>query len=174
MEELIEVGKVVSTQGNKGGLRILPSLEQLDKYARLDEVHLAHDDQGERSYKVVRCRVKGKILILQVAGCDSLEVAKKLVGATVKLSRGKLKELPQDNYYSFEIEGLEVFEENGCYRGKVVESFPTGSNDVYVVKNGENEILLPAIRELVREIDLSRGRMTIRLLKGLVEEGDGV
>lgn len=175
MEELIEVGKVVSTQGNRGALRVLPLLEQLEEYALMDEVCLVHDEHGEKSFEVANLRAQGRILILQLCGCDSLEAARGLVGATVKISRRKLKELPQNHYYWFETDGLEVYEENGLYWGKVVEAFSAGSNDVYVVRNGEKEILLPAIREVIQKIDLTRRRMTIRLLEGLVEEeGDGV
>jgi len=169
MEELIEVGRAVGTQGNRGELRILPLLEQLEKYAQLDEVYLAQDSQEERPHKVLGIRVKGKLLIFRLAECDSIAAAQSLVGSTVKLPRRKLKKLPPDHYYWFEIEGLDVFGEDGHYWGQVVEIFPTGSNDVYVVKAGKKEFLLPALREVIREIDFDRKRMIIRPLEGLVE-----
>lgn len=169
-EELIVVGKVVKPQGIKGEVRVLPLLEQLEEYAQLDAVYIAHEGSEAARYLVEAVRRQGRILVFRLSSCNSLEAARQLVGGTVTIPRSALKELPPDHYYSFEIEGLEVVSEEGHYFGKVVEVFPTGSNDVYVVRADTRELLVPAIHQVITEIDLKEGRIVIRPMEGLFEE----
>jgi 16S rRNA processing protein RimM len=78
-----------------------------------------------------------------------------------------LKELPPGEYYWRDIIGLDVYTEEGKLLGRIESVFPTGSNDVYVCKGGQREILLPAIVDVIRQIDINRRVMTVRLLEGL-------
>lgn len=169
-EELIAVGRVVKPQGMKGEVRVLPLLESLEEYARLDEIYIAHEGSEAARYRVEEIRRKGSILIFRLSACNSLEAAQRLVGGSVEVPRSQLKELPAGHYYWFEIEGLEVVSEEGHCFGKVVEIFPTGSNDVYVVRSDTREILVPAIHQVITEIDLKGRRMVIRPMEGLFDE----
>ena len=78
-------------------------------------------------------------------------------------------QLPPDSFFWHQIIGLTVRTVDGQELGKIAEIMETGSNDVYVVKSDERELLLPAIKDVVREIDLTSGVMTVELLEGLVE-----
>ncbi|MBI2876871.1 MAG: 16S rRNA processing protein RimM [Candidatus Tectomicrobia bacterium] len=156
-------------QGLKGEIRILPVLEHLEEYARLDEIYITHEGSEAARYLVEGIRKKGNLLIFRLKNCGSVEAAQRLVGSDVGILRNQLKELPPDHYYWFEIEGLEVFSEEGRYFGVVQEIFPTGSNDVYLIKSDTQELLVPAIHEVVTQIDLKERRMIIRPLEGLFE-----
>jgi 16S rRNA processing protein RimM len=95
------------------------------------------------------------------------DAASKLVGQAVFASAGHLPSLPEGEYYWREVIGLRVVTEEGEPLGTVQAVFPAGSHDVYVCGGGEREILLPAISEVVRTVDIEKGLMTVRLLKGL-------
>jgi 16S rRNA processing protein RimM len=101
-------------------------------------------------------------------GCTDRTAAEALVGSLVRISRDRLPPLPEGEYLWEDLLGLEVLDEGGAPLGRVVEIFPTGSNEVLVVRDGGGEeILLPAIREVGREVDLEGGRLRVRLMEGL-------
>ncbi len=99
-------------------------------------------------------------------GITDTNAAKALIGYKVLVSREMLGELPAGEYYWRDIIGLDVYTENGGYLGRIESIFPTGSNDVYVCK-GQKEILLPAIADVIRQIDLKKRIIIIRLPEGL-------
>ena len=96
-----------------------------------------------------------------------VEAAKDLVGCKVYLPKDILEKLPEGEYYSQDIIGLDVYSEEGNYIGKIESVFPTGSNDVYVCRGEEREILLPAIAEVIKRIDINNRIMTVKLMEGL-------
>jgi 16S rRNA processing protein RimM len=107
--------------------------------------------------------------ILKLGGIEDRDAAAKLVRSSVWMPSEKMKKLPEGEYYWSDIIGLQVVTEEGQFLGRIESVFPTGSNDVYVCQAGEKEILLPAIGEVVRKIDIDLGIMVVRLLKGLTE-----
>lgn len=169
-EELVTIGKIVKAQGNNGEIKVLSYLEDLSLYAKLDSVYIDQDQSGEepRVYQVEKWRSKGRFLIMQFTGCYDRTKSEKLIEAVVKLPKDHFKQLPEGNFYWFEIEGLKVYQDNGRYLGTVEDIFSTGSNDVYIIKNGGKEILLPATKEVITEIDLANHKMIIHLLEGLI------
>jgi 16S rRNA processing protein RimM len=117
-------------------------------------------------------RFKDAILI-RFAGCETSEAARSLVGGVIQVPESEVPPLPEGQFYHFELLGLKVFTVEGAYLGEVTEIFPTGSNDVYVVRDGPRETLIPAIRDVVREIDLPGQRMVIDPLPGLLGDVAG-
>ena len=111
--------------------------------------------------------MSGKILFVELEDISSVESAQALVGCKVFLPEDIMEELPEGEYYWRDIIGLDVYTEEGKCIGKIESVFSTGSNDVYVCNGKEREILLPAIAEVIREIDVNRRVMTVRLLEGL-------
>lgn len=108
---------------------------------------------------------KGGFLV-KLAGVDDRDLADALRGVQVVVRRDQLMPLPENTWYVYELEGLQVYTEAGEHLGVLDEVLFTGGNDVYVVK-GEREILLPAIRQVIREVDVAAGRMVVHLLEGL-------
>jgi 16S rRNA processing protein RimM len=107
--------------------------------------------------------------ILKLSGIEDRDAAAKLVRSSVWIPSEIMKKLPEGEYYWSEIIGLRVVTEEGQSLGRIESVFPTGGNDVYVCRSAEKEILLPAIGEVVRQIDTDRGIMVVRLLRGLAE-----
>jgi 16S rRNA processing protein RimM len=106
--------------------------------------------------------------ILRMEGCSDRNAAEALVGAQVRILRDRLPPLPSDEFLWEDLLGLQVIDEAGEFLGMIVEIFPTGGNEVLVMEEkGGEEILLPAIREVIREVDLKRGFLRVRMMEGL-------
>ena len=106
--------------------------------------------------------------ILRMEGCSDRNAAEALVGALVRIPRDRLPPLPSDEFLWEDLLGLQVVDEAGEFLGMIVEIFPTGSNEVLVMEEkGGEEILLPAIREVIREVNLERGFLRVRMMEGL-------
>ena len=102
-------------------------------------------------------------------GCEDLTTAEAFREHEVLIPRHWFPPLPTGEYYWFEIEGLAVYGNDGRYLGTVIEIIYTGSNDVYVVRNGTQETLIPALRDVVRTIDLEHGEMHLFTAAGLLD-----
>lgn len=116
---------------------------------------------GARSlqHTIVRWRTTHKRVLIQLQGCHDMMAAEAFRNHEVWIPRQWFSALPAGEYYWFEIEGLRVYTSNGHWLGTVVEIIHTGSNDVYVVRNGAQEILLPALQDVIQRIDVKRGEM---------------
>ncbi len=106
-------------------------------------------------------------IILKLCGVEHRDEAGKLRGKLLYVPVEEAVPLEEDEYYLHEILGLEAWTADGEFLGCVEDVLFTGSNDVYVVKNGDQELLIPAISDVVREIDTERGRLTVQLMQGL-------
>jgi len=167
----IPFGRVTKVHGLKGELKFFPSIE--DKWITdVTKIFISHDSLLEDfvEYDIESIRGKNIPLIIKFQKIDSIAIAERLVGQTLYILREQFPALPEDEYYWFQIEGLEVFDENECYYGSIREIIRTGSNDVYVVRDAEKELLLPMIDSVVKKIDLQAGRLTFHPVEGLLED----
>ncbi|HBV66983.1 MAG TPA: 16S rRNA processing protein RimM, partial [Clostridiales bacterium] len=87
----------------------------------------------------------------------------------ISIYEDQLRELPQDSYYLFDLEGMEVFSSEGEHLGKIDIVYQTGANDVYEVINGNKSFLIPAVKEVVKEVDIKNKKMVINIIEGLLE-----
>ncbi len=111
---------------------------------------------------------KGKAII-KLEGIDSVEQAEELRGKTLEIHRRQLETLPEGQYYHFQLIGLEVWTTEGKRLGKVIRVLSAPSNDNYVVSGEKGEILIPAIEDVVKSVDLESGRITIEAIEGLLD-----
>jgi len=114
-----------------------------------------------------RHRLQGGRLILKLEGIEDRPAAETLRGALIRVPLCQAVKLPPGTYYWHEILGLLVQDESGRQLGNVVDILQTGSNDVYVVEAEKGQLLLPAIKDVVRSVDLKRGEMIVELIPGL-------
>lgn len=164
--DLFVVGEIVKTRGLRGCLKVLTLLETQNIIDDLAFVYL-EDILGHRKVHYLRdFTASGKFLFLELKDITDVDSAKALVGYKVLVPGEMLKDLPEGEYYWRDIVGLDVYNEDGKYLGRIESIFPTGSNDVYVCQ-GEREILLPAIADVIKQIDIDKKMMTVRLLEGL-------
>jgi 16S rRNA processing protein RimM len=166
---LITIGKAVKPFGVKGEMKIEPMTDFPERFKDLRRVFLVSPAGKELVCEVRSLRHSGGFLLLQFDGYDSPEKAKALNGWFLKVPEEEAVPLPEGSYYWFELIGMEVVSEGGEKLGTIVEVFETGSNDVYVVKQGRKEIYLPATKEIVKHIDRKAKQMVVHLVDGLME-----
>ncbi|WP_436412092.1 ribosome maturation factor RimM [Petrimonas sp.] len=157
-EDLVAIGKIVAPHGVRGDVRIIPLTDFPERFQQLKT---AYFDDGTR-LSVESARQHKQFILLKFKGLQDRNAVENLRGKLVKVPRKDLVPLPEGHYYIFEIIGLKVYDIDGAYLGKVTDVMQTGSNDVYVVEDCDRPLLIPAIKEVVKEIDLAQGRMVIK------------
>jgi len=165
----IEVGRLTKTHGLKGELKLHPFISDTSLLQSIHHARLEMED-GPREVTIESLRGGGASLIIKFKHCDSIEQAGALKGHNLEIPRSDFPDLPEGEYYWFQILGLSVFDEEGNAYGAVTEIIETGSNDVYVVRDGDREILLPMIDSVVKEIDLADRKLIFHRIEGLVED----
>ncbi|MEA2087480.1 MAG: ribosome maturation factor RimM [Candidatus Caldatribacteriota bacterium] len=167
-QEFIVIGKVVSTQGNKGEVNVLPLTDSIDRFENLDTVFLKNN-RGQTIVGIEKVRIRRDMVVLKLKDIENIEEAKAVVGSFLEVERKNAVKLAKDTYFIFEIIGLEVYDENNLFLGKVENVVSTGSNDIYIVRGkNKKELFIPAIHEVVKNIDLEKKRITINMVDGLI------
>ncbi|MBN2372266.1 16S rRNA processing protein RimM [bacterium] len=165
--ELVTIGRVVKPHGIDGTLKVLPLTDFPQHFKTLEEIFFVKGGAAKTSLERVRFH-KGYVF-LKTANCDGRTCAEEWTGADVAIDSKYLWPLKDGEYYHFQIEGIKVITEEGVYLGEVEEIIQTGSNDVYVVREGSRECLLPAIKDVIKKVDLDRKIMIVHILEGLID-----
>ena len=158
------VARIVSPQGNRGEVKAEVITDFPERFASTTAVHLGPD---HRRYEVESHRFLEDAVVLKLRGVDTIDQAEALRGKLVEVPEEEAVKLPEDHYFWHQILGLQVVTVEGELLGKVDEILQTGSNDVYVVHGPRGELLIPAIKQVVRSVDLAEGKITVELLPGL-------
>jgi 16S rRNA processing protein RimM len=164
---LFAIGEIVKTRGLRGCMKVLSFVDTQDISAELEFVYIQDNSGQKKLYNLRKIEFSGKFLFIELDTIDDVDLAKTFVGCKIVIPRNMLKELPPGEYYWRDIIGLDVYTEEGKLLGRIESVFPTGSNDVYVCKGGQGEILLPAIPDVIKSIDIDRRVMNVKLMKGL-------
>ncbi len=166
---LLEIGRIVGSHGLAGRVKVLSYLESPVVLQGLSALWVGRTPQEAAVHRLEAVQLGRGTFVLKLGEVSDRETAGKFKGLTVWMASDHLKKLPEGEFYWHEVIGLNVLTEEGRSLGVIESVFPTGSNDVYVCRSGEEEVLLPAIGEVVRRIDPDRKVMVVRLLKGLME-----
>ncbi|MCL2670168.1 MAG: ribosome maturation factor RimM [Syntrophaceae bacterium] len=166
--ELLEIGKIIRAHGISGRMKVQSYLESAMMIEGLAEIALGGMAQEAVRFSVGSLQPGKGFFILKLKGIEDRDQAEQYRGDRVWIPAGQLRPPPEGEYYWRDIIGLTVVTEEGEFLGRIEGIFPTGSNDVYVCRDEKREILLPAIEECVRQIDLDRKMIVVRLLEGLV------
>lgn len=168
-ENLVLVGSVLRPHGLKGLLRIRSFAQSEKSFLKAGTVFLKTTLGETREHAVLSISPHQSIFLLNLKGLGSLEEAEPYRGAAIFIKKGSLSRETDEEYFWHEIIGLQVYLNSGEYLGTIKGVFPTGSNDVFVLQEGGAEILIPAIHDVVQEIDLERNRMIINAMEGMLE-----
>lgn len=161
--ELINVGQILGPHGTDGALKIRSFTDVPTRFAPGNILHIRNNSHSIiESYALPKDQ-----LVIRLTGLDSIKEVEHLAGHWVQSECSLSPTLEQNEFFHYQLLGLLVYSESGEELGIIKEIIQTGSNDVYLVHDGANEILLPAISQVVREIDLDEGSMTVTLIEGL-------
>lgn len=161
------IGRILGPVGTRGDVRAQIITDFPDRFERLTTVYVG---DNLKPFHVQLAKLESGTVLLKLATVDDANAAAALRNADLHVPIEEAVTLPDDQFYWHQIVGLDVWTDDGRSLGKVTEVLRTGSNDVYVVGRGSNELLIPAIEDVIREIDLPARRITVKLLPGLEEK----
>jgi len=164
----VTIGQISRVRGVKGEMVVVPLTDEPSRFLKLRKVTVSKEENTDE-FLVERAReFKGKVL-LKLKKVESPEEAKKLVGGFVEIEKDQLVELPEGRYFIFDIIGLQVVTTKGERVGKVKEVISLAANDVYLVEGDKKQYDIPAIKEVVKRIDLTKREMIIEPIEGLLD-----
>jgi 16S rRNA processing protein RimM len=167
--EWATIGKIVAPFGLRGELKVFSLSDIPNRFAQLEKIYLGSDYQpfsieGVRPYK-------GTMVLLKLRGINDVTAAEPLRDSDLYIPIDELANLPPDEYYQHDILGLQVVKLDGKPVGTIVDIMLTGGNDVYTVKSPAGEqFLIPAVKAIVKQIDLVHHIMYIDPIAGLLDD----
>ncbi|MCJ7856773.1 ribosome maturation factor RimM [Lachnospiraceae bacterium NSJ-143] len=164
------IGKITSTHGIKGTLRVFPTTDDSRRFSLLKEVIFELNGKRE-TFSVEKAAYQKNMVLLTVKEISDINIAEKYRGASILIPDEEAIPLEEDEYYTRDLYDMDVYTSDGKYLGKIYDIYFTAANDVYCVKNGEDtksEILIPAIKECIADVDIKENKMTVNLLEGMV------
>jgi len=162
------IGKIVGVHGIKGTNKFKSYAESLSVFNPGRSILIRDNRNREASVELNWVKSHTKTPLISFKGVTDHDQAEALIGAQLFIPETELPELDEDTYYWFELIGIEVYTTEDEYLGRIASIFPTGSNDVYVVKDRKKEILVPALESVVVDIDLEHNCMRVDLPEGLI------
>ncbi|HKZ16638.1 MAG TPA: ribosome maturation factor RimM [Geobacteraceae bacterium] len=167
--KLILIGKVTATHGIRGQLRAVSFSGETDNFLSQRTLILKGSNGESDTFEVANSSLHGKRVLLTLKSLDDINKVEYLVGREIYVERGQLPEPSEGEYYWCDLIGLKVLTVQGEYLGRLSDILATGSNDIYIVRNGEKEYLIPAIEDVVTEIDLNESVMIVDPPEGLLD-----
>lgn len=167
MEKFLQVGVISSTHGIRGEVKVFPTTDDVARFKKLKKVLL---DTGREQLELEVQSVKffKQFVILKFKGIDNINDIEKYKGKSLLVPREQAVPLGRDEYYIADLIGMEVFTEDGRF-GVVKDVMETGANEVYIIDSDlHGEVLIPAIRQCILDVDVEKKKMQIRLLDGLL------
>ena len=168
MQEILQVGAVTSTHGLAGEVKVFPTTDDPKRFKKLKKV-LLDTGKGMRELEVVQVKFFKNLVILKFRGCDKIEDVMGFKGRELYVTRENAVKLKKNEYFVADLIGMKVFLEDGSYLGTLDDVLQTGANDVYEVHMEDGrEVLIPAIRQCILDVDIEEEKMTVHLLEGLL------
>lgn len=164
----VPVGTLGKTHGLKGELKFIPEITDTELFDGLRTARIGGEDESAPPREIASLRGTASRLIIRFEGIDRIEDAQPLTGKSLLVPQDEFPPLPEGEHYWFEILGLEAYDDTGKFYGTVDEIIETGSNDVYVVREGSDEVLLPAIGDVIQSIDPEQNRLVFHVIDGLL------
>ena len=168
MTKYLEIGQIVNTFGIKGMVKVQPFTDDIEQFENLKTIYIKNKFE-QKEYEIEEVKYHKNMILLKLKGINNIEEANILRQSYLLKDREKEEPLKEGTYYIVDLLGLEVYDDNGNLLGTLEDIFNTGSNDIYVVKNElGKQILLPAISEVIKEIDIKNKKIIVHLIKGLI------
>ena len=182
MSQQIVIGKITTSQGNKGEVRVSPWTDFPERFTALKEVILDYSSRQQKNYgqenteistkekkEIESVRFHKNFVVIKFAGIDDIEAALSLKDCLVKISEEELVPLAEDNYYIYQLRGAVVKTTSGKLLGELKDVLKTGGTDIFLVRGEEKEYMLPASKEIITEIDIGEMQIIVEPVPGLLD-----
>ena len=168
MQKRLEVGQIVNTFGIKGEVKVMPFTDDITRFDDLEKVYVKTKKE-EKLYKIQNVRYHKNMVLIKFENIETPEQAELLRNAFLEIDREDAIPLEEGTYYIADLIGMEVYSDDGNKLGIVEDIYNTGANDIYVVKNDlGKQILLPGIKEVIKEVNLDTEKITVHLIPGWI------
>ncbi|MCR4762719.1 MAG: ribosome maturation factor RimM [Lachnospiraceae bacterium] len=167
-----QVGVVAKPHGIHGEVNVFPTTDDPSRFRELKEVVLVHPKEGRRTLAIEGVKFVQKFAVLKFKGLDTVESVERYRSCPLMVDRAHAIPLQEGEYYVADIIGLSVVdEEGGRTLGEIVDVIETGANDVYEMRDGDGRsVMIPAIRDCIRRVDIEEGILEIHVMKGLLPD----
>ena len=168
MEKQLQVGVISSTHGVRGEVKVFPTTDDVTRFRQLKKVYL---DTGREMLPLEIQNVKffKQFAILKFKGIDNINDIERYRGKSLYVTRENAVKLKKDEYFIADLIDMQVELEDGTAFGVLTDVMQTGANDVYCIRTEEHgEVLIPAIKDCILDVDVEAGKMKIHLLDGLI------
>ena len=168
MEQFLQVGVISSTHGVRGEVKVFPTTDDAQRFKKLKKVildtgreHMPLEVEGVKFFK--------QFAILKFKGIDNINDIEKYKGRSLLVDRDNAVKLKKDEYFIADMIGISVFTDDGEEFGVMKDVLETGANDVYIIESPKHgEVLVPAIKQCILDVDIENSKMVIHLMEGLV------
>lgn len=167
MDDLLQVGAITSTHGIRGEVKVFPMTDDVNRFLDLKHV-LLDTGNGQRKLTITRVKFFKNLVILKFQDYDTIEAVEQWKGKPLYVSREDAVACEEGEYFIADLIGIQAQTEEGEVLGAVSDVLLTGANDVYVIRDAQgSELLVPAIKECILNIDLEAEKMIVHLMPGL-------
>jgi len=168
MEQLLQVGVISSTHGVRGEVKVYPTTDDVRRFKKLKSVIL-DTGRGYLTLEIESVKFFKQFVILKFKDIDNINDIEKYKGKSLLVDRANAVRLRKNEYFIADMIGLKVFTEDGEEFGTMKDVLETGANDVYIIDSLKHgEVLIPAIKQCILNVNIEEGTMTVHLLEGLI------
>jgi 16S rRNA processing protein RimM len=167
--DLIAIGRISRPIGTRGEVNILPLTQDKQRFKNLPDVWIGFDAANAELKKILNVRINTKQVVFCFDGIETVEEAEKIKDSFLFVAKEDAVKLRDGSYFIDDIIGCEVVTEEQTTVGKITDLLSLPMNDLWVVKKDAKEILIPAVKAIIRQVDIENKRITIRALDGLVD-----
>ncbi len=170
MNKLLKIGQIVNTQGIRGELRIYPLTDYKERFEEIDWVYMGENENAK--YTIEKVRYKNELVILKLKGIDDINEAEKYKTKYLTIPKASSRSLPEDTYYIVDLIGLQVYTQENEYLGIIKDVIQSAGNDIYEItsdKNPQKSILIPAVGEFIKDVNIKEQKIIVQLIEGLLE-----
>ncbi|MBR5233192.1 MAG: 16S rRNA processing protein RimM [Clostridia bacterium] len=169
LKQYLEIGQIVSTHGIKGEVRVNPWCDTPEFMKKFKTLYF--DANGNKAVKITACRPHGNVVIIKLDGVDTVEEAQKLRNKTLYMNRADAK-LQKGDWFIQDLIGCTVYDadDNSKTYGTLTDVAETGANDIWFIDRGGKEYIIPAIKDVVINVDVENENVFIRPLRGIFDE----
>lgn len=168
MQKNLEIGQIVNVFGIKGYVKVNPFVDDISRFDDLEKVYVKRNKEL-KEMEVEDVKYHKGMVLLKFKGVDRVEDAEIFRNSYLEVDRENAIKLEEGEFFIVDLIGMDVITDENKFLGKLEDVFNTGSNDIYVVKSSDGkQILLPAISDVVKEINIKENKIIVHLLEGLV------
>lgn len=167
MQKVLQVGTIIKTHGIRGEVKVYPLTDDVNRFKKLKEVIL-EPEKDNITLEIEGVKFFKNLVILKFKDFDNINDIEMHVKKGIYVTRENAVECEEDEYFVADLIGLDVVTDDNKEFGKVKDVIHTGANDVYVIDYNDKEVLVPAIKQCIKDISIKDNKMTIHLMKGLI------